>query len=508
MGYGRQYAWHTAVTVASTVITGALFYILRIVLYDNRLTPEEYGLYYSVYAFAMMVQPIVSFGFDPGLVPHITQFREENDPTGIKNVALGSMLVQLAFAACCGLLALVAIPGLRHYFPAHPELGILVLIFALHAAGVVVFKVGQQFFLGMQALVWRNVADIVRAVVCVSVALLLAGKAIDREASLMSGVRGAALAYLFAAGGAISVQALGFAISFPGVLRARFHWRPELVKRAFSGGKYLSLAFGGIAVFSSLDTVMITIVRGDLLEVAAFQIALPTAMIIYSLLTAAGLSFMPMARTLWVRDERELLADGISRIYEAACATVIVGGVLMAAFSDVLMRFLFGKEIMNAPEAFNVLAIAGVFYFLAYLNLHILAGIGRARAAAIVVVAALALDLVLDPPLIYFLGIQGAALASFVGYLAATILGFRAIRAELPVTMPWKTIGAASVLACICWYICHLFRSTSVFTEDGIVPAACAGAVLLALSTLALEVTGCTRLRELARVVLPKSKLL
>lgn len=504
MSYGRQYAWHTAVTVATTVLTGVLFYALRIVLFDNRLTIEEYGLFYSVYSFAMVIQPLFSFGFDPGLVPHITQFREEGNPAAIKNVVAGAVVVQLTFAASCAILAIAATPFIAHWFPSQPDLGFLIGLLAVHALGVVLFKAGQQFFLGMQALVWRNATDVVRAVVCVSVAFLLVGKDAAREEGILAGVKGVGLAYLLAAFGAVVTQVSGLGISFPSVARARFQWRGDLVRHAFDGGWYLSLAFGGIAVFSSLDTIMITLVRGDLLEVAAFQIALPTAMIIYSLLTAAGLTFMPMARTLWLRGEREVLADGINHIYEAAFALIIITGVLMAAFSDVLMHLLFGADIMNAPEAFNVLAIAGVFFFIAYLNLHILAGIGQARAAAVVIIIALVLDLVLDIPLIYFFGIRGAALASFVGYLVAAILSYRSIRVELPVAVPLKTAGVASLLAAVAWILCHFFRATNVFTTHGVISASAVSGALIVAVALVLEVTGCARLRELAQIILPK----
>ncbi len=498
MSYGRQYAWHTAITVATTVLSGALFYVLRIVFYKN-LTAEEYGLFFSVYSFAMVIQPALSFGFDPGLVPQITQYREEKNPAAIKNVISGALIVQLTFAGGCALLAIAAAPFVGRQFPDYPALPFLIGVLALHALGIIVYKAGQQFFLGMQALVWRNTVDAVRSIVCVSAAVLLVGGRF--------GLKGAALAYLIAVLAAALTQATGLFAGFSEIARAPFQWRRDLVDTAFSAGKYLSLAFGGIAVFSSLDTTMITVVRGDLREVAAYQIALPTVMIIYSLMTAAGLTFMPMARMLWLREERELLADGISRIYEAACALVIPAGVLMAAFSDVLMHLLFGKDILNAPEAFNVLAVAGVFYFLGYLNLHILAGIGRARAAAAVIAIALALDLVLDPVLIHFLGIRGAAMASFIGYSTATILGFRAIRAEIPVVLPIKTAVVATVLSGGAWLGCHLFRSTRVFTEHGTVSAAVASGASFVCVVLILELSGCARLHELARVVAPRRRL-
>ena len=90
MNYARQFAQHAALTVVTTVVAGVLFYVLRIVLYKN-LSQEDYGLFYVVLSFVTIIQTLVTFGFDPGLVPFVTQFREEKNPDAIKSVAIGSV---------------------------------------------------------------------------------------------------------------------------------------------------------------------------------------------------------------------------------------------------------------------------------------------------------------------------------------------------------------------------------------------------------------------------------
>ncbi|MCC6488450.1 MAG: polysaccharide biosynthesis C-terminal domain-containing protein [Candidatus Hydrogenedentes bacterium] len=494
MGYGRQYAFHTAVTVATTVLTGALFYVLRIAFYQY-LTPEQYGLFYAAYSFAMAIQPVLSFGFDPGLVPYITQFREEKKPEAIRDLALTALVPQCVFALALGLaVAMLAGPASRALFSDTAGAGLLVIL-AVHAFLAVLFKSGQQILLAVQSLVWRNVADLVRAVACLAFGYLFVSRGL--------GVNGVGWAYTAAAAAAVLLQTLAIAVSHRSILRGRPQWSWHLTSRAFGSGKYLSLAFGGIVVFSSLDTMFITVVRGDMREVAAYQIALPTAMIIYSLITAAGLSFMPMARTLWVRNERALLADGLGRIYEAACVLILPAGVLMAAFSDVLITTLFGSDILNAPEAFNLLAVAGVFYFVSYLNLHVLAGIGQAKAAASIIGVALAVDLLLDPVLIYFFGIQGAAGASLIGYCIASLLGMYAVAWKLPIRWPVKALFTSAAGSAVLWCACSWVKDTALFGEWPRLTALGTAFSLFFALVLVLELIGAARMRHLIAMMLP-----
>ncbi|MCC6694188.1 MAG: polysaccharide biosynthesis C-terminal domain-containing protein [Candidatus Hydrogenedentes bacterium] len=495
MGYGRQYAFHTAVTVATTVLTGALFYVLRIAFYKY-LTPEQYGLFYAAYSFAMALQPVLSFGFDPGLVPYITQFREEKKPGAIRDLALTALLPQCAFALALGLaVTAFAGPASRALFGDSTGAGLLIIL-AIHAFLVVLFKSGQQILLAVQSLVWRNIADLIRAAACLGCGYLFVSRGL--------GVDGVGWAYTTAAAAAVLLQGLAIAVSHSAILRGRPQWSWELTAQAFGSGKYLSLAFGGIVVFSSLDTMFITLVRGDMREVAAYQIALPTAMIIYSLITAAGLSFMPMARTLWVRNERALLADGLNRIYEAACVLILPAGVLMAAFSDTLITTLFGTDILNAPEAFNLLAVAGVFYFVSYLNLHVLAGIGQAKAAAAVIGVALGVDLLLDPLLIYFFGIQGAAGASLIGYCVASVLGMQAVSWKLPIRWPVRPLLASAAGSAVLWGACSWIRSTAVFADYPRLTALVAASVLFCALVLVLELIGAARIWHLIVILVPK----
>ncbi len=500
MNYAREYARHAAMTVATTLLTGALFYVLRIVLYKN-LSLDEYGLFYVLFSYITVVQTITSFGFDPGLVPFVTKFREEKDNDALKSLTLSALVPQGIFTAIVVVAFLVG-PPLAAWLDAdgdsspllrifvHPASQGLLAILALHAVFVLLFKCGQQVLLGLQAMAWRNASDLARSVLCMAGAYVLL--------QLGWKVYAPAVAYTLGAAAEIAVVFVAMMVAFPQLLRAKFTWRPELVRDVFDSGKWLSVAFGGIAAFSSVDTIVISLVRSDLADAAAYQIALPTITILYSLMIAAGISLLPTVRTLWLRNERALLSEGLRKLYGAAIVVMVPGGVLLACGSDVLMTALFGN-VGNADDAFNVFAAGGIAFFLAYINLHVLAAIDRARPAGIAVVCGLLLDIGLNIPLTYWLGIRGTAIAGICGYTLTAGMGLLAIRQSVRVSAPIRSVVGSVVTSAALGIAAWGLRETDLINVNKPIISAFCGGMLLLAGLGVLELLGLSELRSLFR---------
>lgn len=137
---------------------------------------------------------------------------------------------------------------------------------------------------------------------------------------------------------------------------------------------------------------------------------------------------MPMVAMMNERGETAQLAGGVERIYESAVVVILPATVLLACFSDVLMEMLFRRDILDATDAFNILALGSVFTFAAHFNLHVLVGLG----------AALVANVVLNLALIYTLNIRGAALATALSNGLATLLTLRGLGRLLPLALSPK----------------------------------------------------------------------
>jgi O-antigen/teichoic acid export membrane protein len=491
--YGTQYFRHTAVQVTTAILVGVMFYVLRVVLYRH-LDPEEYGLFYALLAFAAVAHPLLSFGFDPGLIPFVTRFRERNDHAAIKSVVAGSLAAQAiagGLVVACGLV--FARPIAEICFR-EPEAAGLVRIVALNVGLTLAHKVFFGLLLGLQYVNSRNATELVRVASCLGVTALLLHLGHKGEA--------AALGYLAGTAAALFVEILAVALLNPGLVRTRLQWRPDLVAAVFRAGKYATIAFGGVTLFSNMDTVMLTLVLPDYrLPVAAYQVAVPTMMILYSLIVAGSTNFMPMATTLWLRGERALLADGIARIHEAAFAVILPATILMACFSDILMAVLFRRDIGAAPEAFAILAPGSVFLFVTHFNLQTLAGIGRTRQACGAIAWAAGANVALNLGLIALFGIRGAAAATVASHALAMILTLRALHRDIPLAL--NTTALLSITACSAslglagvW-----LRGTWAFMDRPMLTATVASALSYLLLLALFETFGLSRLRELGSVI-------
>ncbi|MFA6240654.1 MAG: oligosaccharide flippase family protein [Candidatus Hydrogenedentales bacterium] len=491
MSYSRQYFYHTVTSVGAAIACGALFYLMRMVL-NARLTPEEFGLFYAAFSFFSILQPFFSFGFDPGLTPYVTQLRESKDYASMKALLVGSLVPQGIVASILAAIIWVFARPIADWALENGAGVFTLRVLAIHACIVILFKVGQQTLLGLQFVAWRNAADVVRSVVCVGATLLFL--------EWGGGLASVAPAYVLGAVAATALQLLAIFVSYKGLLRAPLSWRPDLLRDSFVHGKYLSIAFGGVVLFSNVDTLILTLVTRDLRSVGAYQIAVPTVTILYTLMMAGAAPFLPMVRTLWLRKQNDLLADGLSRMYEAAAVLMLPTGIFLACFSDVFITTLFRNGVLQAPLAFNILAIGSFLFFVTYLNLHVLAGIEAASDACRAIAVSLVINAALAIPLIWGLGIAGAALSTVMAHGLAASWTTRAIRTRLAARIPLRAICASGGLAALLAVACLALRHTDAFAHQPLLVSAAACVIAMASCVSLLEVIGVCNLRSLVRL--------
>ena len=490
MSYARQYFQHTVVTVGATVLNGILFYALRIVLYQ-RLPVEDYGLFYGVFSAGLAIFPVLTFGLNPGMVPLVTELNEERQPGALKGMLRQVCLIQTLLAAgFLGLVWLAAQPIARYGF-GDPGAADLVRLIALYTALQAAFQIGLNLLLGLQSIALRNLTETVRIVFCFAFVYAL----------LHSGGTSAvpAWGYIWSTFAATALVVVIVALYHRELLTAPVNAGHPGLRDVFRVGKYLSIAFGGVLVFSQMDTVMLSAMTKDMNAVAAYQLAVPTLMILYALILAGARNFMPMASVLAHRNQYELLGAGLKRIFEAAFAVIVPATALMACYSDVLMETLFRSDVMGAPAAFNILAVGSIFFFTCNICLNTLAGVDQSRQAALAIGAALVLNVALNLVLIRLFGILGAASATVASHFVATAISLVYMRRRVPFHLSFVRLASPVLASVLISALALALRKTDAFNDYPQLGAAAACCLLYAGALAVLEFTGLARLRELAR---------
>lgn len=478
MSYARTYSLHVALSLMNTVIGGAVFYGLRILLY-HRLDTNEYAWFYSAMALVMVLHPFLAVGFDPGLAPFVTQLREA-DRFGLLRVLLLRVLaIETIVAAVITAAIALAAPQLSSMLIGGPEAAPALRILGLYLAAVLIYKVAITALLGLQHIAARTAVESLRAFGIAGAAWFIVTGAAQE----------AAIAYTAATAAAAATGLAALPLLRPALIRAPAEPLDGLAARVFHSGKYASFAFGGIMIFSQMDTLMLGLLRRDNeIAIASYQVAAPTFMVLYSLLIAVTVNFMPMAALLHARGERDRLAQGVSDIQRLGACTILPLSAAVAAFAPLLIETLFRREAPGAPEGLAILAAGAYWSFAAYLHLNTLAGVGETRAAASAVAAGLAANLLLNILLVPPFNLLGAAVATVLATGLVALMARRRASRVLPLRPVWPSGLAGTLLALAALPLHFGLKTTDLFQAEPLIVAVAGVTAIFGLSVVSLMI--------------------
>lgn len=488
MSYARTYTLHVALSVTNTLVGGALFYGLRILLY-NRLDTDEYAWFYSAMALVMILHPFLAVGFDPGLAPFVTQLREAGRFGLLRALMVRVLAIELAVGAVCAAALALAAPALSALLTDGPAAAPALRILGCYLAAVLLYKVAITVLLGLQHIATRTAVELIRA-------FGIAGAAWFMVTATSAQ---AAVAYTAATAAAAGIGLIALPVLRPALFRSPAEPLDGFAGKVFHSGKYASFAFGGIMIFSQMDTLMLGLLRrGNETAIASYQVAAPTFMILYSLIMAATVNFMPMAAALHARGDRARLAQGVSEIQRLGACSILPLSAAVAAFAPLLIETLFRREAPGASIGLAILCAGAYWSFAAYLHLNTLAGIGATRAAAAAVAGGLAANLVLNLALVPLLNLAGAALATVLAAGVVALLARRLLARRLALPPVWRSELAAAALTAAIWCAWRLIFDPSLLaSRPGL--AVASGCLVTALCFVSLFLTGACTLPRIRR---------
>lgn len=195
---------------------------------------------------------------------------------------------------------------------------------------------------------------------------------------------------------------------------------PTFARQALGMG--LRGQVGNILQYLSLrlDLVLVAALL-DLRAAGIYFVAVRVSEVVTQVATAASAFLFPQVASQTERRSTRV-TEQITRL---TLVTVVVGGLVLAAVAEPLLRLAFGDEFASGADAVRITLLAMLPLTLTRLIAGDLKGRGRpglvSWAAFVGLVATVSLDLVLIPAL----GIAGAAVASLLSYAAgaAFLLG-------------------------------------------------------------------------------------
>jgi O-antigen/teichoic acid export membrane protein len=397
-------------TVLHTLGTSALsapMALLGMVVVARVLGPTGKGAYDLLIATGNLTAILLGFSLPAGITYVVARGR-----TGMRRLprTLGSVLLGQGIAAALVLGAVSLSPVRNAFFPAGAGMESIagVLLFFVLTCGL---QYTRSILLGCQQIVAVNRIDLLNRGLMLA-ALVLAGAAV-----LLEVVPASPLPFLWASVGAVLVSTIAAAWRAAPWLRAADgpEGLPEMARYA------LPAYLGNAAQFLNyrLDLFLVGYFLGAG-AVGLYTVAGTLAQVIWLLSNAAAGVMLPrVAAQEADRHGNALRAAALSR------ACLLAGGagaLVLAAFAHFLLPAVFGAEFRESVRPLlillpGVVAVCGAAVLAAFLG-----GIGRPGINMAVAAVALAVTAVLDVLLIPRMGIQGAALASTVSYVATAVI--------------------------------------------------------------------------------------
>ena len=185
------------------------------------------------------------------------------------------------------------------------------------------------------------------------------------------------------------------------------------------------LIFVGMAgiVMGFMDTLMLGYFCSAY-EVGIYNAALPTAMLIRMPVTALASIFGPVITELYSREKYDDLRDTYSTVIKWVLSLSFPAFLLMALFSDDVIKILFGAEYATGAEALVILAFGFFISTVLARASDIISASGRTKITMGCYLTGSVANFCLNLYLIPLFGINGAAMATALSSVFMAILYF------------------------------------------------------------------------------------
>ncbi len=363
------------------------------------LGPSNYGLINYAQSICTFAIPIMQLGFNWVLVREIIEHPDE------ENKILGSC-ISLSFVS-----AITCILGIFCFVSfANASEEVTIIICLLYSVNLIfqAFELIQYWFQAKYLAKYTSLISFFSYLLVsgYKVYLLIASK------SVYWFVISYALDYFI-----ISVCLFVFYKKLTGK-KLSFSW--IVSKRLLNNGKYYILSGLMITIFLQTDRVMLKLMNGNV-ETGFYSAAancIGMAAFIFAAINDSMRTFVLENK----KAGREKFESSIIKLYSFVFYSALLYGVLLAAFSPVIIRILYGEDYLSAIPVLRVLAIYAIFsYYGGAKDIWILAE-GKQKYLLIINVVGAVSNIVLNYCLIPISGATGAAIASFVTQFITNIV--------------------------------------------------------------------------------------
>lgn len=445
----------TKVILASTSIIFVLLIIQRFFgfllnsLLTKTITPAEYGSYTFAWSVAQFAVGIFLLGVSPATSYFIAYHRGAGEQEMVDSyVKTGLVTVlSLVFIVACGFFIVNRLhPGLLSLD--RVLVGFMLLMFTLHATGFFFMMVTAGYRRPEVTVAFSTLFPIT------SYGFVLAARYLGYG---FHGVLVGIAAAFFITNAAGAIYALTH-YSFSG------RFRRTLIRRIIAYGVPLILIDVANSILWWGDLFIIK-AFADFSDVGIYWAAGITANIL--LLSAEPVSqiFSPIATELFGRKDTQHLSFMTSYIFERYLLLSLPLLITLLVFAGGIIQVVFTRDYIEGVTSLRILVIAVFLLAASLIFRRLITASGRPRAEAKILAVAAAANILLNIPLVQYLGITGAAVATLLTSALILIASHRFAAASVSITLHKTRLAkvlTATLLSFLGIYLVKVFF-TNIF---------------------------------------------
>ena len=438
--YTKKAVKGASIVFIISLISAFMGYVVRSLLARN-ITVEEFGLFYSVFAFFGLIGIFKTLGLDTALIKFIPEFLHKNKNNSIKSSLVFVLFIQILMNAVIIFLIFILSDYLSINF-FHDTSASYVLKLMAIAIFIDSFVITLRYVIqGFQRMLYYSSVDLIR--------MFLLTIIIYIGLKMNYGFSSALYAYILTP---IILLLIFIPIFikkiFPKIIDSSIRIDKKLYKKLLRFGLFTIATTVGGLILGYTDTIVLTFFIG-LKEVGIYNVALPTANILIYFPRAIVAVLFPMSSELWAKNEKKLLREGMETLYKYSLIIILPSVLIMISFSKFIISLLWGSKFDPATGALQILSLGMIFAIIFVINLSFFSGIGKPEINTKIFFIGAIFNLIFNLILIPIIGIIGAAITTAAGYFIMVILGLIQIKKFIKIRIPYslwaRTIFSGSV---------------------------------------------------------------
>ncbi|UCD03751.1 MAG: oligosaccharide flippase family protein [Candidatus Woesearchaeota archaeon] len=479
MDYAKNAVKRTALVFTISIIAAFIGFLVRLVL-ARELSPEDYGLLFSIFTLITFLTLFRRVGLLQTIVKFIPEFQVKKKPDLIKNAIVIVLGINLILSIIISVILITSSNFLAKNYFRHPLAEPVLIIFSFIFIASVFKMTLRYIFNAFQKMDKFSLMYLAENFLILLFILLFFKLNIFNSPRVFL----AAIAYLI-------TYILLFFIFVPFFLKIypffkyKFKFSSKLSKKLIKFGILVMISGIGNITILYTDTLVLTYFS-NLREVGIYNVLVPTAMLLDFFGRSVSQVIMPMVSELWAKKLKEYVNKGVLLLQRYALFAIIPLATVMFSFPELLIKVLFGNEYISGAFTLQLLVIGMIFFIIASINMNILKAIGKPFAVSKVILTGALFNLITNFYFIPKYGIVGAGLTSLISYFLILLISIIYLKRSVKLKFPlydWLKLFFSGVIMALLMIILKAIIDINVYAE-ALVVCLLGGATYLTLAII------------------------